>query len=113
MRSKYVGVYRNAIKYDRKRYRVAIKKYQNEEVTYTDVGKFNNEITAAWVYNIHAVHIFGTGAVVNDVDPDMMDAKEYEDFRSKNPKFRAIETEVENFLDTTQIRLRTHKDFND
>ena len=109
-----MGVYRNISKYDRNQYRVAIKTFNSLGVPeFKDIATFNNEITAACIYNIYAVEAFGLGAVVNDVDPDLMDTEEYNKHKRRFPKFEVLEQTVLEILESHTGRIKTHKDFND
>jgi len=68
-RSRYLGVYTNKYKPTCKEfpYRVSVKRYSNNVATYTDIGFFKTEETAANIYNIYALDTFGKGAVINDI----------------------------------------------
>lgn len=68
-RSKYLGVYDNKHVPSNQEhpYRVAIKRFINGNPEFSNYGYFKLEETAAYIYNIYAIGIFGKGAVINEV----------------------------------------------
>jgi hypothetical protein len=106
-RSKHLGVYHNSD--NDKPYRVAIKKYIHNKPSYTNVGYFDQEESAAWVYNVYALTTFGSGATVNKVDlTDEIEA-EVETYADTRPGFVHLVTEATRLIEMHGDKIRVNQ----
>ena len=99
MNTKYLGVYINKYKPTHSQYpfRVAIKRYINGVAHFTNIGYFEYEDTAAFIYNVHALLLFKQGAVINDVPISDRMQEEVVQHSKDNPNF------CQKILDAEQI----------
>lgn len=103
-RSKHVGVYHN---YDNnKPYRVALRRMVNGKPIYRNLGYFQNEGTAAWVYNVHALCAFGKGAVINDIEESNEVEEEMTEYLDHRPAFMDLFEQATEIAEQYKDELR-------
>jgi hypothetical protein len=107
-RSRHRGVYHNND--TAQPYRVAIKTYTNGEGTYNNVGYFDLEDTAAWVYNVYALCAFGASAKINDVDVTDEIEEEVEQYARYTQGFKTLMREATRITETHGDKIRTNQD---
>lgn len=108
MSEKYIGVYKNNTeKYGGKAYRVAIKTYKDGKAHYQNYDSFDHEGTAAWVYNVHALCTFGPNAVINNLEIEPHEEREFDTYVVLNDEFYKLFLKAEKIINNTR-QLRFH-----
>jgi hypothetical protein len=90
-RSEYLGVYTNTQDSSKAEvpFRAAIRRGNGEKATWVNLGYTVSEKVAARVYNIYAICFFGKGAIINDINLDLEEMREFEAFINAKPNRRA------------------------
>ena len=110
-RPEYLGVYNNnyALTQEEYPFRVAIKRYINGEAEFTNYGYFQTVETAAYVYNIYALSIFGKGAVINDVEPSVDIELEVAGYCNEHPEFCDTIDQATSVLEAHGQDIKIHR----
>jgi len=108
--SQYIGVYENrhAPTQKTKPYRVALKRYVNSKPEYTNIGYFNTEAAAAYVYNIYALNTFGKGAVINKLDITDDIEEELEEFIQEKAGIEVLVERAIELIEAHGHEIKTH-----
>lgn len=108
--SRYLGVYDNKYTPTQEEfpYRVAIKRFVNGMPEYTNIGYFQREDTAGFIYNVYALTTFGKGAVINDIE--MSDQLELEvlDYANNEEGFDRLLIRVDDVLEEHGHLIKVH-----
>ena len=110
-RSTYLGVYNNNYHATQEEYpyRVAIKRYVKGIAEYTNKGYLKREDTAAYIYNIYVLSIFGKGAVINDIEPSEEIDKEIREYCKNYPDFGDFIDEATDVLEAYGQDIQIYK----
>lgn len=87
--SKYLGVYHNPnATAAQKPYRAAICRFKGQpNQKWVNLGYFDCEHVAATAYNVASINYFNGKGMLNPVNVDLRDAKEYNAFKTKRQEF--------------------------
>lgn len=109
-RSPYIGVYINRYKPTRASfpYRAALKKCNDGEYLYEDLGFFRSEEAAAFVYNVNSLCTYGPRAIINHVGLTPETEEELEEYMSKREWFGEMLTRAVQILEEYGPEITGH-----